>query len=156
MTFICFLASIKSGYAQKANVDTSFKPGGKLWGLAFGDFYYKAHTDTLNRGGGNQYTGIPKNKNAFQIRRVYLGYTYDISKKFTADLVLAAEDNNVQTINGTTTTSGDLLTDNKLAFYIKQANIRWKNLWKGTDLIVGQAQTPAFSFSRTIMELSRD
>ena len=166
MTLICFLASIKSGYAQKANVDTSFKPGGKLWGLAFGDFYYKAHTDTLNRGGGNQYTGIPKNKNAFQIRRIYLGYTYDISKQFTADLVLAAEDNTVQTINGTTTTSGDLLTDNKLAFYIKQANIRWKNLWNGTDLIVGQAQTPAFSFSseplwsyraieRTIVDIRR-
>ncbi|MEP6513384.1 MAG: hypothetical protein ABJA79_05920 [Parafilimonas sp.] len=142
---ICFLNfPLKAQNTQK---DTSFKPSGKLWGLAFGDFYYKAHTDTLNRGGANQYTGVPKNKNAFQLRRIYLGYSYDISKKFSADMVLAAEDNTVQTIGGTTTTSGDLLTDNKLAFYVKQANIRWKNLWSGTDLVVGQVQSPAFAFS---------
>ncbi len=124
--------------------DTTFKPGGKLWGLAFGDYYYKAHSDTLNRGGANQYTGVPQSKNAFQLRRAYLGYTYDISKKFTAELVLAAEDNTVQTIGGTTTTTGDLLIDNKISFYIKQLNIRWKNIWQGTDLLVGQIATPAF------------
>jgi hypothetical protein len=29
----------------------------------------------------------------FQFRRIYLGYDYNISKKFTAELLLAAEDN---------------------------------------------------------------
>ena len=147
MLSICFLLNTNPGYTQKANADTTFKPGGKLWGLVFGDLYYKAHADTLNRGAVNQYTGIPKNKNAFQIRRVYLGYTYEISRTFTADFLLAAEDNVVTTNGNNTTTSGDLLTDNKLAFYIKQANIRWKNIWNGTDLIVGQMQTPTFSLT---------
>src|SRR5258706_4627168 len=166
MISICFLTNINRACAQKTNADTAFKPGGKLWGLAFGDLYYKGHTDTLNRGGSNQYTGVPKNKNAFQLRRVYLGYSYDISKKFSADLVLAAEDNTVQTIGGTTTTSGDLLTDNRLGIYVKQANIRWKNFWNGTDLIVGQVQSPAFaltsesvwsyrSVERTIVDIRR-
>lgn len=126
---------------QKPSPDSSFKPSGKLWGYTFGDYFYKAHSDPLNRGGGNQYTGIEKGRNAFQIRRVYLGYTYDIAPKFTAEVLLAAEDN-VTTSNGVT--SGDLLGDNKLSFYIKLANLRWKNVWKGTDLVVGQVATPAF------------
>ncbi|HYM93338.1 MAG TPA: hypothetical protein VET23_04310 [Chitinophagaceae bacterium] len=122
--------------------DSAFKAGspnsGQIWGYAFGDFTYKGHTDTLNRGGGNQYTGIPKNRNAFQLRRVYLGYNYNINKKFSAELLLAAE-------NGAT--SGEALTDNKLAFYLKLANLRIKNVWKGTDLVIGQVGTPTFSMS---------
>lgn len=127
--------------AQKA-VDTAFKPTGKLWGYSFGDYYYKAHSDALNRGGANQYSNIEKDRNAFQLRRVYLGYNYDIAPKFSAELLLAAEDN-ITNANGVT--SGDLLSNNKLSFYIKQANLRWKNVWKGTDLVVGQVATPAFS-----------
>ena len=126
---------------EKSSTDTSFKPSGKLWGYTFGDYYYKAHADALNRG-GNQYTGIEKGRNAFQLRRVYLGYTYDITPKFTAEMLLAAEDN-ITTSTGVT--SGDLLGDNKLSAYIKLANIRWKNIWKGTDLVIGQVATPAFS-----------
>jgi hypothetical protein len=121
--------------------DTTFKPSGKLWGYSFGDFYYKAHSDSLNRGETNQYTGIEKGRNAFQIRRIYLGYNYDITQKFSAELLLAAEDN-ITTNTGVST--GDLLSNNKLSIYIKLANLRWKNIWKGTDLVVGQVFTPAF------------
>ena len=127
---------------EKAVTDTSFKPSGKLWGYTFGDFYYKAHTDSLNRGGGNQYTGIEQGRNAFQIRRAYLGYNYDIHPKFSAELLLAAEDN-IAPANGTA--NGDLTSNGKLTFYVKYANVRWKNIWKGTDLVVGQLATPAFS-----------
>ena len=146
-TLVCLFLSalLHANFAmaqQKAVTDSSFKPSGKLWGYTFGDYYYKAHADALHRGGGNQYTGIEKGRNAFQLRRVYLGYTYDISPAFTAELLLAAEDN-LTTSTGLTT--GDLLGDNKLSFYIKLANLRWKNIWKGTDLVVGQVATPAFS-----------
>lgn len=124
------------------NSDSAFNAGrpnsGKLWGYSFADYYYKSHTDTLNRGGSNQYTGIPKNRNAFQIRRLYLGYNYNITKKFTAEVLLEGA-------NGAT--SGEALTDNKLAFYIKLANLRIKDIWKGTDLILGQVSTPGFSAS---------
>lgn len=139
----CVIISTQTVIAQdKPKADTSFKPSGKLWGYTFGDYYYKAHSDSLNRGGGNQYSGIEKGRNAFQIRRVYLGYNYDISPKFAAEVLLAAEDN-VTTSTGVT--SGDLLGDGKLSFYVKLANVRWKNIWKGTDLIIGQVATPAFS-----------
>ncbi len=149
------------------NNDSAFKSGaansGRIWGYLFGDYYFKSHSDSLNRGGSNQYTGIPKDRNEFQTRRIYLGYDYNISKTFSAELLLAAEDN---ITTGSGTTSGDLLTDNKLTFYIKLANIRWKNIWKGTDLVVGQVATPAFpllsekiwnyrSVERTIADVRR-
>ena len=163
--------------------DSLFKSGqentGRLWGYAFGDFDYKPHADSLNRGGSNQYTGIQKNRTLFQFRRIYLGYDYNISKKFTAELLLAAEDNFPpgtppvgSAAPGTTTTfsagnsTGDLLTNQKMAFYIKNMNIRWKGIWKGTDMIIGEMSTPSFpllservwsyrSIERTIADIRR-
>jgi hypothetical protein len=153
------------------NSDSAFKAGspnsGRIWGYAFGDFYYKAHRDSMNRGGANQYTGIPANRTAFQFRRIYLGYDYNISKKFAAELLLAAEDNApAGNPPSSGSMSGDLLSNNKLTFYIKLANIRWKNIWKGTDLVVGQVAPPTFpllseriwnyrSVERTIADIRR-
>lgn len=147
----CALFSYQALKAQFVfNSDSAFKAGspnsGRIWGYAFGDYYYKAHADPLVRGGANQYTGIPAGRNAFAFRRIYLGYDYNISKKFSAELLLAAEDNATFTsASGNTSTTGDLLGNNKLSFYIKLANIRWKNIWKNTDLVAGQISTPAFS-----------
>lgn len=143
LLFCLELFSASSLKAQfTINSDSAFKAGspnsGRLWGYTFADFYYKGHADSLNRGGGNQYTGIPKGRNAFQIRRVYLGYNYNISKKFSAELLLEAA-------NGAT--SGEALTDNKLAFYIKLANLRIKDIWNGTDLVLGQVSTVGFPMS---------
>src|SRR2546421_9384542 len=138
---VIFFAERSAAQVAQPVSDSAFKPSGKLWGYAFGDFYYKAHADAQNRGGSNQYTGIEQSRNSFQFRRIYLGYSYDITRKFSAEMLLAAEDN-ITTSAGAT--SGDLLTNNKLTYYIKLANIRWKNIWKGTDLVVGQVATPAF------------
>lgn len=170
------LFSFNSSKAQvKLGLDTLGTPilwanspnSGRLWGYMFGDYYYKSHGDSLARGGGNQYSGIPKNRNAFQFRRIYLGYDYNISRKFAAELLLAAEDN-FPGFNppSSATASGDQLLNNKLTFYIKLANIRWRNIWKGTDFIFGQVATPAFpllsekiwnyrSIERTISDIRR-
>lgn len=150
----------------KADADTSFKPVRRIWGYAFGDYYYKGHTDGLNRGGSNQYTNVANDRNAFQLRRVYLGYDYDITKRFTAELLLAAEDNSTNFGNAPAAGSGDQLVDGKYSFYIKLLNLRYKNIWKGTDLVVGQQATPAFpllaekiwsyrSIERTVADIRR-
>ncbi|MFI5150736.1 MAG: hypothetical protein ACHQRM_13455 [Bacteroidia bacterium] len=128
---------------------STFKPEGKLWGLAFGDYAFKTHNDTLGRGGGNvQYKGtnalnsnnvvsgtnpVPANvqSNAFQIRRAYVGYDYNISRRLSAYVVLANE----QT----------LLPNNQNTVYLKYAYLKWSNLWKGTDLVFGQFQTASYS-----------
>ncbi len=180
--FLTFLF-INSSNAQSAlNNDSLFRSGaegsGRIWGYAFGDFAYKSKSDSLSRGNSNQYTGIRAQTNMFQFRRIYLGYDYNISKKFSAELLLAAEDNfppgapPVGSAAGTTTTfaagnsTGDLLTNQKMTFYIKNMNIRWKGIWKGTDLVVGEQSTPAFpgiaekvwsyrSIERTISDIRR-
>ena len=153
------------------NNDSAFKANtpntGRLWGYAFGDFYYKAHSDSLNRGGNNQYTGIPQSRNAFQFRRIYLGYDFNFNKKFSTELLLAAEDN-FPAFNppSSAAASGDQLLNNKLTFYVKLANIHIKNIWKGTDLILGQQATPSFpmisekvwnyrSIERTVADIRR-
>ena len=169
ITIALSTSSLRAQYLE--NSDSTFNAGkpmtGHIWGYVFGDYYYKSHADALNRGGSNQYSGLAENRNAFQLRRVYLGYDYNFSKKFSSELLLAAEDNfpagNPPT---SASASGDELLDNKLAFYIKLANIRWKNVWKGTDLVVGQQATPAFqgssekvwgyrSIERTIADIRR-
>jgi hypothetical protein len=149
---VLFLFSFSSVHAQYLwNSDSAFKAGmpnsGRLWGYVFGDFYYKAHSDSLNRGGNNQYSGIPTGRNAFQFRRLYLGYDYNISNKFSAEILLAAEDN-FPAFNppSSAAASGDQLLNNKESFFIKYADVKWKNIWKGTDLIVGEQATPAFPF----------
>src|SRR6266699_1807822 len=92
------LLTMKSTNAQYVfSNDSAFKAGqentGRLWGYAFGDFAYKGHADSLSRGNANQYTGIPAHRDEFAFRRIYLGYDYNISKKFSASLLLAGEDN---------------------------------------------------------------
>ncbi|HWK03090.1 MAG TPA: hypothetical protein VNS58_05640 [Puia sp.] len=161
--------SLKAQYLL--NSDSAFKAGaansGRIWGYVFGDYYVKGHSDSLNRGGNNQYTGIPKNRNAFAFRRIYLGYDYNISSKFSAELLLAAEDN-FPAFNPPSSgaASGDELGNSKETFFIKLANVRWKNIWKGTDLVVGEQATPAFpllseriwayrSIERTISDIRR-
>ena len=98
LTFLLIMFFSNASNAQYLlNSDSAFKAGsansGRVWGYAFGDYYYKSHADALNRGGSNQYSGIPEGRNAFAFRRIYLGYDYNISKKFSAELLLAAEDN---------------------------------------------------------------
>jgi hypothetical protein len=165
------LLTIASQAQYLWNSDTAFKAGransGRLWGYMFGDYYAKGHSDSLQRGNGNQYSGIPASRTAFQFRRIYLGYDYNITDKFSAELLLAAEDNfPAGNPPGTTTATGDETQNNKETFYIKLANIRWKNIWNGTDLVVGQQATPAFpllsekiwayrSIERTIADIRR-
>ncbi len=123
-------------------------PVRRLWGYSFGDFYYDAHADAANRGPETMYNDVPTNRNAFQFRRLYLGYDYDISQRFTAEVLLASEPNANTGVNGLTgIQNGDNLVDNKMSFFIKNFNLRYKNLWNGTDLVVGEMSTPGFALS---------
>jgi hypothetical protein len=168
---VLFFLTIASQAQVFVNNDSAFKAGtpntGRLWGYMFGDFYYKSHADTLNRGGNNQYTGIPQSRNELQFRRIYLGYDFNFNKKFSTELLLAAEDN-FPAFNppSSAAATGDQLLNNKLTFYIKLANLRIKNVWKGTDLIFGEQATPSFpmlaekvwnyrSIERTISDIRR-
>jgi hypothetical protein len=134
--------------AAKPAEDTTWKPQRRVWGYTFGDFYYDAHTDKGNRGAETNYNGVPTYRNAFQFRRVYLGYDYDITKKFKAEFLLASEPNANTGVNGTTSIqNGDNLVDGKMALWIKNANLRVRDLWKGTDFVIGEMSTPGFALN---------
>jgi hypothetical protein len=162
-------ASVTATQAQSDGDTSTFKPSGNLWGYIFGDYAMKVNNDTLGRGAGNvQYKGttslnsnnttantlVPANvqSNAFQLRRVYLGYDYNFARNLTGSVVLANE----QT----------LLPNNQNTTYLKYAFLKWSNIWKNSDLIIGQYQTASFatpngteplwgyrSVERTIMDL---
>ncbi len=139
--FVLLLFSVDA-YSQKQNTDTLPYPGGSLWGSVILDYFYKAHADQEGRG-NYQYSGLPAATSAFQFRRIFLGYDYLIDKNFSAELLLAAEeDRQVVPSGGGAGSSGDLLTDHKFAPYIKYANLRWKHIWTGTDLVLGTMSTP--------------
>ena len=148
-----FISLAGAAQAQTADTVAEFKPSGKLWGYAFGDYAFKGGTDNIGttaapvyRGGSNQYTGMPANASMFQFRRVYLGYNYDISQRFSAEFLLAAEDDfSGSGVGLVGQGAGDVLTNTKFAPYVKLANIRWKNLWHNTDLVVGSQSTPSFA-----------
>lgn len=166
-----FLTIASFGQAPFLFSDSAYKAvapnSGRIWGYVFGDYYYKSKADSLNRGGSNQYSGIPQSRNAFQFRRLYLGYDYNYNSKFSAELLLAAEDNfPAYNPPGTATSSGDQLGNNKETFFIKLADVRVKNIFKGTDLVIGEQVTPSFanltekiwnyrSIERTIIDIRR-
>ncbi|MGZ3750868.1 MAG: hypothetical protein ACXVB0_16825 [Mucilaginibacter sp.] len=141
-------ATIETKAAPKPAEDTTWKPVRRLWGYAFGDFYYNAHADATNRGPETMYNGVPTYRNAFQFRRLYLGYDYDITKNFTAEVLLASEPNSNTGVNGTTSIqNGDNLVDGKMGFFIKNFNLRYRNIWNGTDFVIGEMSTPGFALN---------
>jgi len=143
-----FIKSANKAAPEKAGSDTSWKPTRRVWGYAFGDLYYDAHTDNGSRGGETNYSGVPTYRNAFQFRRLYFGYDYDISKKFAATLLLASEPNaGTSPATGTSISNSDNLVDNKMSFYIKYANLRVRDIWTGTDFIIGEQPTPTWNLS---------
>ncbi len=117
-----------------------FKPSGKVYGQFFGDLYYKASSDTtagaFNKyGSGNsEFANVKKNTTAFSFRRIYLGYQYNISPKFTTRILLESSDAII-------TSSGE-----KTAF-VKLADLEWKNLIPRASIFFGQTFTPAFPLS---------
>jgi len=136
--------------AQNADSLGETKPHGNMWGLAFGDYAYKSKADTVGPSGSaqgrgqNQYSKYPASSRFFQFRRIYLGYNYTFSDKLSAEVLFAAESDYTQGSIGNQSANGDVLQDGKFAPFIKQANVRWKNMFKGTDLVMGEMLTPAF------------
>jgi len=108
-----------------------------FWGYAFGDYSYVAKGDSAGRGTKQQYKGVgaasapSKTANAFEIRRAYLGYDYNINSKFSAYALMAYE--------------GDEDVSDDRTVYLKYIYLKWKNIWKNTDLKVGQQATNSFA-----------
>lgn len=114
------------------NGSASDFPSDKVWGLAFGDYFYKAGGDSTVS--TLQYTAYKKDFNNLDFRRVFLGYNHNFNADFMAKIVLAYE--------GT-----DLTNEGKRAVNLKDAALLWKNIFTYSSLTFGLFPTPGFSYN---------
>jgi hypothetical protein len=147
---------------------------GKISGYMFGDYYYNVTRDA-NLGSTNVASPAgAENFQAFQFRRIYITYDNDISEIFTSRFRLEA-DQIQETVDGTKAAtildtasirkSGVTIANpsSKISTFVKDAFLRWKNVFAGSDLIFGIQPTPAYEISeaawgyrsldKTIMDL---
>ena len=138
VTFFC-LGVLSAKGQDSTKTKEEFNPSGKIWGYTFGDYAYKLHADSAQRG-NVQYSRLPKNYNSFNFRRIYLGYDYQFTPNISSQLLLAHE-SSFEANSG----NPDVLTDNNRAVYIKAMNIRFKNVIPRATIIAGQQATPTFA-----------
>ena len=122
-----------SAYSQE-------KSGPKFSGLMFGDYFYNAAA----------HDSAKKNFNGFQFRRIYITTDYTISEKFTTRFRLEAD-------------QGEITNNGKITTMVKDAWLKWKDIFSGSDLVFGISPTPAYDVSegawghryleKTIMDL---
>ncbi|MDP4199230.1 MAG: hypothetical protein Q8922_05665 [Bacteroidota bacterium] len=140
-----------SAFAQ--NADSTFKPHGQLVGQLFADYYYMMSADTVGFGGKGYYEPAKNSGSAsvnantkffqaFDVRRVQLGYNYMFTKTVTGKFLLEHESG---------ATGGDVLGDNKRGMYVKEASIAFANAIPMGTVIVGQQATNVFSVDEGLM-----
>lgn len=126
---------------------------GKFSGYMFGDYFYNVARDTsIAKLSNVSAASGGKAFQAFQLRRIYFGYDNEISEQFTARFRLEGDFTAVQ---------GAGAVAQKL--FIKDAFLRWRNVFAGSDLVFGVQPTPAYeiaegvwgyrSLEKTIMDL---
>ncbi len=106
----------------------------------FGDYFYNAAA----------HDSTQKNFNGFQFRRIYITTDYAISDNFSTRFRLEAD-------------QGEITNNGKITTMVKDAWLKWKDIFSGSDLIFGISPTPAFDVSegawghryleKTIMDL---
>jgi hypothetical protein len=124
LSLILLCASIVTPQAKK---EVKKSTAAKIWGLTYVDYTYVAQArDTSIQG-----------NNAFEFRRIYLGYDQDISDQFSARVLIEANDSE-------TTKSG------VMSIFVKQAYLEWKNLLPMASIFMGLSPTPSLAISEKI------
>ncbi len=98
----------------------------KFSGLMFGDYFYYV----------NAHDGGLKDYNGFDLRRAYFTTDYTISNIFSSRFRLEADQ-----------TSNSLTPGGKIGVMVKDAYLKWQNIFSGSDLYFGISPTPAFEVS---------
>jgi hypothetical protein len=127
-------------FAVQANAQNN--PAGKFSGYMFGDYFTNARHDSTAVLPNAAVGAGGKDYNAFQLRRIYFTYDNDISASFTTRFRLEGS-------------TGSPI--------VKDAYLKWKNIFAGSDLYFGMQPTPAYdvseaawgyrSLEKTIMDL---
>jgi len=115
----------------------------KISGVVYGDYFYNIDNAVTSK----------KDINGFQYRRIYLTLDFAVAENFESRLRLESD----QTANSNT-------NGGKLGVMIKDAYLKWKEIFQGSDLIAGISPTPGFeiaeaawayrSIEKTILDLN--
>ncbi len=110
------------------------KTGGNIHGLIVGDYFYKAGGDQQPYGDSlSQYSRpIARDFQAFQIRRLHFFYDYTISESFFTRFQLEGNDKSLE-------------AGGRLGLYVKTAFAEWRNIFRGSNLLLGLVRTPTWS-----------
>lgn len=118
-------------------VSRSQEKGGKLWGYVFGDYFFKIVGDSTSS--LTQYSSYGNSYQAFELRRVYLGYDYTFSSKFSSSFLLEGNDK--------------ILTNSRHGIFIKSAFLEWK-AFDNINFAIGLVPTPTWSWALNEKEWS--
>jgi hypothetical protein len=132
---------------------------GQFSGVFYGDYFYNIARDTSTARTNLPSSALtgPQSLQGFIVRRVYFTYDYDIAEKFATRFRLE--------LDMTPNASGAYaIVENKnLSVFVKDAWLRWKSIFKGSDLYFGISPTAAYELSerewsfrsleKTIMDL---
>ena len=118
-------------------IEGIFGQSGKISGYMFGDYFYNIARDPAIDSLSNTVLNGEKDFNGFQFRRIYFTYDYEISKTFDTRFRLEA-DQSANTSNG------------KIGVFVKDAYLKWNNIFEGSDLILGIQPGPAFEIAESI------
>ena len=110
---------------------------GRLSGLAYFDYSYNVARDTAIGSFSNKALSGNESFQAFQFRRIYFTYDYDVASDFTSRFRLEADE-------------ASLVSNGKTAVFVKDAFLRWKNVFGANDLIFGVQPTPAYEISEAV------
>jgi hypothetical protein len=115
------------GWAQ-----TPSPTGGKLSGLFFIDYFYKAGGDTTSAGSSSQFSApMQQGMNAFNLRRLYLTYDHIFNENFVGQTILESTDKSLE-------------PGGRFGFFVKTAFVEWKGALAQTDISFGLIPTPAW------------
>jgi hypothetical protein len=119
------LLSVNSNAQDKQDKNATGSVGPvKFSGLMFGDLYYNA----------NSINAANKDINGWQFRRIYITADYTINDDFSSRFRLDVD-------------QSALSSNNKIIAIAKDAWLKWKNVFSGSDLVVGISPTPAYDAS---------
>ena len=121
--FFCFLWVFLFAVnlvAQDKNAEGNVGPV-KFSGLVFADLFYNA--DAINP--------ADKDINGFNFKRIYITTDYTIDDKFSTRFRIESA----------------LSNGSNIGVFIKDAWLKWRNIFEGSDFIVGMSPTPAYEVS---------
>ena len=98
-----------------------------IWGQTFVDYSYAAQSEDASQ----------KGTNAFEFRRIYLGYDQDISDQFSARVLIEAD-------------KEDTAKSGAMDFTAEEAYLEWKNLVSLSSIYFGLSYTPSIAMAEKI------